>query len=97
MVLEIIQQILAVYSWAVIGALLVFLWHVAGFYERASGERVGHRFLLIPAALLTAGVAWYLGHDSDFVGQPLGDALLFAGGLLLLLFSNRLQKLMTGE
>jgi hypothetical protein len=97
MLLLVTKQILAIYSWFVIGIMLFFLWHVAGFYERASGQRVGHRFLVLPGVLLAAGVIWYLLHDSDFVGQPLGDLLLCGGGILLLLFSSRLQKLMTGE
>lgn len=97
MLMQITKQILAVYSWLVIGVLLFFLWHVAGFYERASGEQVGHRFLIIPGLLLAAGVLWYLQYDSDFVGRPVGDLLLFGGGILLLTFSNRLHKLMTGE
>jgi hypothetical protein len=77
--------------------LFFFLWRIAEFYERASGQRVGYRFLVLPGVLLAAGVVWYLAHNNDFVGQPIGDLLLFAGGILLFLFSSRLQKLMTGE
>jgi len=97
MVLQIAKQVLTVYSWLVIGALLYFLWRIARFYQDASGQHVGHRLLVLPGALLTAGVIWYLCHDSDFIGQPIGDVLLFAGGILLFLFSEHLQKLMTGE
>jgi hypothetical protein len=97
MPLEIAKTILAIYAWGVVGVLFFFLWRIAGFYESASGQRVGHRFLVLPAMLLAAGAIWYLLHDNDFVGQPVGDLLLFLGGTLLLLFGNRLQKLMTGE
>jgi hypothetical protein len=97
MLLETVKQLLAVYSWLVIGVLFFFLWRIARFYEDASGQRVGPRFLLLPGLLLAAGAVWYLLRDNDFVGQPAGDLLLFAGGILLFLFSNRLQKLMTGE
>jgi hypothetical protein len=58
---------------------------------------VGHQFLVLPGVLLAAGVIWHLLHGSDFVGQPVGDLLLFGGGILLFLFSNRLEILMTGE
>jgi hypothetical protein len=58
---------------------------------------VGHRFLLLPGALLAAGVVWYLRYDVDFLGRPVGDLLLFTGGTLLILFASRLQSLMTGE
>lgn len=95
--MEIAKTILATYAWIVVGVLFFFLWRIAGFYEAASGQRVGHRFLVFPGVLLAAGVIWYLFHDSDFVGQPVGDILLFVGGILLFLFSNRLEKLMTGE
>jgi hypothetical protein len=95
--MQIAKQALAVYSWLAIGALFFFLWRIAGFYERASGHQVGHRFLLLPGALLAAGAVWYLRYDWDFVGQPIGDLLLFGGGILLFLFGNRLQKMMTGE
>lgn len=97
MLLQMAKHVLTVYSWLVIGTLLFFLWRIASFYANASGQHVGHRFLLLPGALLAAGVVWYLGHDSNFVGQPIGDLLLFAGGILLFFFSGRLQKLMTGE
>ena len=97
MLLQFIQQVLTIYSWLVIAALLFFLWRIASFYADASGQQVGHSFLLVPGVLLAAGVIWYLAHGSDFVGQPTGDLLLFGGGILLFLFSGRLQKLMTGE
>jgi hypothetical protein len=97
MPLQIAKSILAVYAWIVVGVLFFFLWRIAGFYERASGQRVGHRFLVLPGVLLAAGVIWYLLHNSDFVGEPVGDLLLFCGGGLLFLFSNRLERLMTGE
>ncbi len=97
MLMQIVKGALAIYAWAVIGVLLYFLWHVARFYEQASGERVGHRFLLLPGLLLAGGAVWYLIRDNGFVGEPVGDALLFAGGILLLFFGSHLQKLMTGE
>jgi hypothetical protein len=97
MLVAIAKQVLAVYAWITIAALLFFLWRVAGFYEKASGQQVGHRFLLLPGALLLAGAVWYLRYDPDFVGHPVADLLLFSGGVLLFLFSSRLARLMTGE
>lgn len=97
MPIQLAEQALAAYACLLIGVLLFFLWHIAGFYERASGQRVGHRFLLLPGLLLAAGVIWYLYRESAFVGEPVGDLLLFGGGSLLFLFANRLQRLMTGE
>ena len=88
---------LAAYSWVVIGVLIAFLWRIASFYEKASGERLGHRRLVVPALLLAAGAIWYLVRGGDFIGHPTSDALLFAGGLLLMLFGFRLREVMTGE
>ncbi len=97
MPLEIAKYVLAAYAWIAIGVLLFFLWRIASFYERASKKQVGHRFLLLPTALLFAGVLWYLRTDLNFAGSPVGDLLLFGGGVLLFLFSSRLASLMTGE
>ena len=95
--MEVIKTVLAIYSSAVIGVLIVFLWRIAYFYEQTSGQRVVHYFLLLPALLLAAGALWYLKFGGDFTGQPPGDLLLFSGGALLCLFGSRLQDLMTGE
>jgi hypothetical protein len=97
MLVEIAKQLLAGYVTVVIALLIFFLWRIAEFYEAASGKRVGHRFLLLPSALLMVGAIWYLGHEVDFVGHPVGDLFLFCGGVLLFLFSSRLTRLMTGE
>ena len=80
-----------------IGMLLVFLWRIAYFYEKTSGQRVGYHFLILPSFLLSAGVISYLTNGAEFVGQPRGDLLLMSGGLLLWLFSLRLHALMTGK
>lgn len=92
-----IEYILAIYSWIVIGMLIVFLWHIAHFFEKTSGQRVGYRFLILPSLLLAAGVIYYLVYGGGFVGQPAGDILLFSGGVSLCLFGLHLHKLMTGE
>jgi hypothetical protein len=95
--MEIIKYILAIYSWAAIGMLLVFLGRIAYFYEKTSGQQTGYVFLLIPALLLIAGAVWYFLYNVEFTGQPIGDLLLFGGGVLLSAFGVRLQEFMTGE
>ncbi|RLC68204.1 MAG: hypothetical protein DRI48_00190 [Chloroflexi bacterium] len=97
MVMNIIKAILIIYSWAIVGILIVFLWRIAYFYEKTSGQRVGYYFLVIPTLLLVAGVAWYLVYNVDFIGQPTADTLLCSGGSLLGAFGIRLHALMTGE
>ena len=95
--MRVVKTILTIYSWAGIGVLLVFLWRIAYFYERTSGQRVRYHFLLLPASLLAVGVIWYLRYSEEFIGQPVGDLLLCSGGGLLFLFGFHLQGLMTGE
>lgn len=88
---------LGIWTWAVIGALFYFLWRIAYFYEKTSGQRVGYSQLIVAALLLIGGAVWYLARDVDFVGECVGDSLLIVGGLLFVLFGLRLQELMTGE
>jgi hypothetical protein len=95
--MEIIKYILAIYSWAAIGILLVFLGRIAYFYEKTSGQQTGYYLLFLPGLLLIAGACWYLIRNVEFTGQPIGDLLLFGGGLLLGIFGIRLQEFMTGE
>ena len=95
--MEMIQRLLAAYSWAIVGVLLVFLWRIAWFYEKASEKSVGHKALLIPGFLLATGAVSYMVLAIDFVGEIVGDLLLFGGGVGLWLFGAHLQNLMTGE
>ncbi len=95
--MQTVKYVLTIYSWVVVGGLIVFLGRIAYFYEKTSGQRVSFCFLFPPAMLLAAGAIWYLVYDIEFIGQSTGDLLLFSGGILLCLFGLRLQELMTGE
>lgn len=91
------QLVFSIYAWIAIGVLVAFLWRIAYFYQKASDEPLRHRLLAVPVVLLGAGALWYIVRGGEFVGHPASDTLLFVGGLLLILFSARLQELMTGE
>jgi hypothetical protein len=95
--MQIVAYILAIWSWLVIGVLIAFLWRVAYFYQKTSGQRVGQLLVLVPAVLLAAGSILYLVGDVGFVGNPVADLLLFSGGLSLVVFGVHLRELMTGE
>jgi len=95
--MEIAKIALMSYALIAVGLLMVFLWRVAYFYEKTSGQRVGYYILLVPALLLLVGAGWYLVRDVEFVGDPVGDLLLGIGGILLFFFGFHLQELMTGE
>jgi hypothetical protein len=96
-VVKVVKYVLTVYSWAVIGVLIVFLGRIAYFYEKTSGQRVRYYSVIVPSLLLATGAIWYIVRSVEFTGEPAGDLLLFLGGLLLFLFGGRLQELMTGE
>jgi hypothetical protein len=93
---EVIQQALTAYSWAVVGLLLAFIGRIAYFYGRTSRERVRYWLVAAPGLVMVAGAAWYSVHEIGFVGQPVGDLLLFCGGVLLIAMGSRLRDLMTG-
>jgi hypothetical protein len=95
--MEIAQRLLMVWAWVAVLALVFFLWRGAFFYERASGKRLHHYLLVGPGALLAAGAGWYTLRAGDLVGEPIGDSLLFLGGLTLVLFGARLYGAMTGD
>ncbi len=92
-----IQYVLSIYSWIIIGVLIIFLGRIAYFYERTSGQPVGYRLLIAPGMLLTGGAAWYLAQNPVFAKDAVGNALLCAGGVLLVVFGARLRRLMMGE
>ena len=95
--MQIVAYILAIWSWLVIGVLIAFLWRVAFFYQKTSGQRVGQSLVLIPAALMAAGSILYLVYDVGFIGRSVADLFLFGGGLSLVVFGIHLRELMTGE
>jgi hypothetical protein len=88
---------LAVYSWIIVGVLLLFLGRIAYFYEKTSRQRVRYMLYSIPTALLGFGALWYLFSDVEFVRQPVGDLSLFLGGVLVYVLGERLREMMTGE
>ena len=95
--MQIVAYIFSIWSWVIVGVLLVFLWRIAYFYQKTSGQRVGYAILISSALLLVAGALWYIFHNVGFTGEPIADLLLFGGGLIFLAFGSRLQELMTGE
>lgn len=97
MVIEVIAAVFAALSWVGICMLAFFLWRIARFYEKSSGEKAHSWMFMLPMVLLTAGATYYLILDRRFVGEPIGDGLFLAGGLTLLLASVMLQQIMMGE
>ena len=49
--MQIVAYILAIWSCTVTGVLIFFLWRVAYFYQKTSGQRVGQWLVFVPAVL----------------------------------------------
>lgn len=90
-------RLVAALAWGGIAFLVFLLWRIARFYERSSGQRAYAWIFLIPLVLLPAGAAWYLVVAPEFVGLPAADALLFAGGAILLVGTFILKRAMMGR
>ena len=96
-------SILNLVSWVLIASVILFLIQIARFYERKYSElyddapkhRTFYPFLFVPLGLflIAAGRYAFLG---DLAGDVWGDMALFVGGIVLLVFAHRLQRLMTG-
>jgi len=84
-------------SWAGITTLTFFLWRIARFYEKSSQQTAYSWLFTFPLLLLPAGAIFYMVYDRDFVGVPVGDLLLAAGGVTLIAASLTLQQVLVEE
>jgi hypothetical protein len=94
--MELFHQIATIYAWGAITILLLFLYLIARFYEHKAGQRSHYSLFLVPTGLFLFGAMRYAFFAADFVGDPAGDAALFAGGTALFLLGHFLLDLMTG-
>lgn len=89
-----LSQLLLLYSWFVLAALLTFLLLVARFYQKFSGERTYYKLYIVPILLYgTASVRYAV---IDRIGGDLwGDLLTGAAGVMLGALVILLYRLMT--
>lgn len=90
------ERILTVYIWALVSALLLFLYGIARFYQHTARERSHYQLFLAPLALfIAAGIrfAWI----GSLSGDWFGDALLGLGGVCLFALGIFLDRLMMGR
>lgn len=93
MAAESLNQLLLLYSWFALAALLLFLAFIARFYERFSGENTRYRLFLFTLACYAAGWVRYASIDPSG-SDAAGDLALGVGGVLLLIHSLYLDRLM---
>jgi peptidoglycan/LPS O-acetylase OafA/YrhL len=89
-------RVLTVYSGALAAVLLGFLFLIARFYERTSGERSHYRWFLAPAGLFLIAAARYA-ITGGYTGDPFGDLCLLLGGISLIALGYFLSRLMMGR
>lgn len=92
--MSLLLRVVATLVWAGILFLLFLLWRIARFYERSSGQSVFSWLFLLIFMLFLVGAVWYIIADPLFVGIPLADGLLCAGGSLSLLGTLILTRAM---
>ncbi|MGQ9888028.1 MAG: hypothetical protein ACUVSX_05995 [Aggregatilineales bacterium] len=80
------NQVLTLYAWFPLAALLMFMLLIARFYQRFSGERTYYRLYTVP--LLLYGLAAVRYASLNLVtGDAAADLLLGIGGAVLLALS----------
>jgi len=94
--MTLLTQLLTLYTWVGIVALLLLLYRIGHFYQVTTHVQSHYRLFLLPMALFFAGMLRYLAVDIQVAGDEVGDLLFFLGGVSLSLIGYFLLKLMTG-
>jgi hypothetical protein len=77
-----LNQALLIFAWFPLTAFLTIILLVARFYQNQAQERTYYIFFAVPILLFGLAVA-HGANVNQVVGDPVGDLLMFAGGLLL--------------
>ena len=88
------NQILLIYSWFPLAAIIAILLLIARFYQQFSGERTFYLFYVVPLVLFGMGAVRYASLDM-VAGDPLGDLLSGLAGAILVALSLWLYLRMT--
>lgn len=88
------HQVLTIFAWFMLTVLLTFLLLIARFYQNVSGERTYFWIFSAPLVLFGMAAARYA-FINQVSGDPLGDLLGFAGGVLLAGMCVYLYNVMT--
>ena len=88
-----LNRFLILYSWFPLAALIFFLLLIARFYQRFSNNRTYFRLFLLPI-ILFGGSAVRYGSINRIAGDPLGDLLTAAAGLVTVILCVNLYRRM---
>jgi hypothetical protein len=89
-----LNQVLILYAWFPLAALITIMLMIARFYESFSGERSYFRWYLLPIILFAGGAVRY-SSVNQITGDLLADILITVAGISLLILSVHLYRLMT--
>ncbi|MBN1994812.1 MAG: hypothetical protein JW953_19095 [Anaerolineae bacterium] len=87
---------ITIYTWGAAGALLLFLFFIAQFYEKKSGQRAYYPAFLVSIVLFAVAAYFYAPLAPAITGNFWGDLARFAGGVMVIIFGLLLFKLMMG-
>lgn len=101
--MTVVFSVLNLYSWALVGALIYFLYQIARFYQVKYAQlyrgkprqRTYTALFLVPLVLFPLAAGRYVLAE-DSVGDPVADLAFLAGGIILAAVSYRLYRLMMG-
>ena len=93
--MSLLYGLLNILIWGVLCALIVVLHRIARFFQVTSGRRSYYQLFNLPLVLILLSTLRYASLGI-FVGDPLGDILMFLGGVCLIALGYFLLKLMTG-
>ena len=89
-----LNQILMVYTWFPLSAMLAILLLIGRFYEKQTGEATRYGLFLVP--ILCFGLATiYNARANQVVGLAAGDLLFMVGGVVLAYLCWQLYRNMT--
>ncbi len=86
-------QLLSLYTWFVLTALILIVMLIARFYQQFSGTTTHYRWFLLPIAGFAASVLRYNSVDR-IAGDSLGDTLAGVSGTALIWLIARLTHQM---
>ncbi|MDX2163177.1 MAG: hypothetical protein SF162_17805 [bacterium] len=89
-----LSQLLMLYTWFALAALLFFLLLIARFYQRFASERTFFRWFIFPAAVYGLATIRYASID-QVAGDGIGALLMGAAGISLAALSALVYRRMT--
>ena len=86
-------QLISLYTWFILTALILIVMLIARFYQQFSGINTRYRWFMLPIILFAASVLRYNSVDR-IVGDAAGDLLAGVGGAALMWLIVRLTRQM---